>query len=93
MTQKTAMMELIEMIDGAKLHFQHNKQILSALDSCKLCATDLLEKEKEQIINAYDASQMEEWTDKDGLTWLSFYANANHYYNWKYKGQIISDEK
>ena len=78
MKQKTAMMELIE----------HIKTIWSNQgweDTVIEKATQLLEKEKEQIINAYDASQMEEWTDEDGLRWLSFYADANQYYNWKYK--------
>lgn len=73
MKQKTAMQELIS-------YFKKRGYMYAVLK-----AEELLEKEKEQIMNAFDTSQMHEWTDEGGLTYLEYFASAEHYYKWKYK--------
>lgn len=75
MKQKTAMQELV---DYMKANFHLTDESLEKFD-------ELLEKEKEQIMNAFDTSQMHEWTDEGGLTYLEYFASAEHYYKWKYK--------
>lgn len=56
MKQKTAMMEFIDMLESdAKEYELDNVTIYAVINLYKKQATKLLEKEKEQIINAFDA--------------------------------------
>ena len=75
MKQKTAMMELIE-----KLYLRLNYHLESLSPSPEIIelmikdATQLLEKEKEQIIDAFDA-----------MGYPSDFTDAEQYYNETYK--------
>ena len=71
MKQKTAMMELIEAIDEL-IKDDSGKYIDTDIFSIRNKSQQLLEKEKEQIIEAYDCGNY------DG-TYIS-----DHYYNEKY---------
>lgn len=78
MKQKTAMQELLESLEGIHKTNHDNdykKGYLSALGFCKLQANGLLEKEKEQIIDAFI----------EGIDELGTIYNAGDYYNSKYK--------
>ena len=77
---KTALQELIDRLDKTEkqLDKENNLVMSSALYAAKSMALEYLEKEKEQICNAYNQS------DLDGLSGRIFPNYAQEYYNQTY---------
>jgi vacuolar-type H+-ATPase subunit E/Vma4 len=73
---KTAMQELIDRLDKTEkqLDKENNLVMSSALFAAKSMALEALEKEKEQILNAFDM----------GKTTIKFVEEAEEYYNQTY---------
>ena len=86
MKNKTAMMEWIDMLEAdAKEYELDNVTIYSIINAYKKEAIKLLQKEKDQIMEAYNTTNTSTIVDKDGLTYLEYFASAEHYYRWKFK--------
>jgi hypothetical protein len=71
---KTAMQELVERLDKTEkqLENENNLGMSSALYAARSMAEELLEKEKEQIINACNSAF------EDKTTWGERYYNQNY---------------
>jgi len=90
MKQKTAIMELIEKLqDGIDQHPHDQLHTVKAILHIKLCigyAQQLLEKEKEQIIDAFIESVKTHYNNPE--VWTPYYVTkeeeAEQYYNQTY---------
>ena len=80
---KTAMQELIDRLDKTEkqLDKENNLVMSSALFAAKSMALESLEKEKEQIIDAYEDGKQ---NGMDSITNVHMYIIGEEYYNQTY---------
>lgn len=80
MKQKTAMQCAIELIE------QYIDGKITMAELSNEFKVELLEKEKEQIIEAYNSYDSVKYIDElTGITVCTFFIDAEQFYKWKYK--------
>jgi len=81
--KKTAMQELIEKLDKIEkqLDKENNLLMSSALFAAKSIALEFIEKEKEQIIDAYEDGKQ---NGVESITNVNAYIIGEYYYNQTY---------